>query len=437
MIYVDFPEVKDSDRIRHAQPIDASRIELTPAEAWSRLKTPGEPDDARLLMYHARPAYLFHLGRDRNIVFADNGQALIAFSPDLNLRTAATWSGRPASSARVEKMTAVDQWTVGGIYRQYAPLMRYSWPDGQQVYIAAASGEVVQYTTRKSRVFAYFGPVAHWLYFTPLRKNGQLWSRIVIWLSGGATVVALLGLFAGLSLYWPSKRIPFAGTKRLHMILGLFFGFLACTWAFSGMLSMDPFPSESRQDQRIPEALAGEPFAIENFAARSPRQALLGQEAKELDFVSVPGASWYVAMRDGGQMNVIPVTGRFDAAEFVRRAAAPIGVHALHWVEPTREAPVRALFVELNDAVHSRFHIDPRTARIIDSYSSDQWPERWLYHGLHWINLPWLYDHRPAWDIVVLILMLGGTALSVTSMIIGWRFLTRKVYSVSGVNTNT
>ena len=428
-MYVDFPEVRDSDRIRHAQPIDAARVNLTPAEAWARLKTPGEPDDARLLMYDARPAYSFHLGSKRNMIFADNGQTLTTFSRELNLRTAAAWAGQPPSNARVEEMPAVDQWTVGGIYRQYAPLVKYSWPDGQQVDIASSTGEVVQYTTTTSRVLAYLGPVAHWLYFTPLRANGRLWSRIVIWLSGAATVVALLGLFAGLSLYSPAKKIPFAGTKRLHMILGLFFGFIACTWSFSGMLSMDPFPMHSREDTRIPEALGSEPFALKNFAARSPREALNGMPAKELEFISVRGASWYLAVKEGGAKTVIPVAGSFDAAEFVRRMP---GVGEVKWVGPTREVPVRALAVELNDPVHSRFYIDPKTAQIVGSYSSDQWVERWLYHGLHWINIPRLYDQRPAWDIVVLALMLGGTALSITSMIIGWKFLARKVYSVTG-----
>ena len=420
MIYVDFPEVRDSDRRSRAQTIDASRVNLTAAEAWATLNIPGEPDDARLLMVDARPAFLFGLGSGRAVVFADSGETRRMFTPEQNLRTAAAWSGQPGTAARVEAMRAVDQWTVGGIFRQHSPLTKYSWPDGQQVYIAARTGEVVQYTTTRSRVLAYLGPVAHWLYFTPLRKNGQLWSRIVIWLSGAATVVALLGLYAGLSLYAPSKKIPFRGTKRLHVILGLFFGFLACTWAFSGMLSMDPFPVKSKEDTRIPESLVSEPFGIENFAAKSPRQALRGVTAKELAFVSAPGASWYVAVSDGGQRNVIPVAGNFDVVDFVRKAGS---VRDVRWVEPSREVPVRALFVELNDAVHSRFYIDPVTARVVGDYSSDQWVERWLYHGLHWINIPWLYDQRPAWDILVLVLMIGGSALSITSVIIGWRFV--------------
>jgi hypothetical protein len=52
---------------------------------------------------------------------------------------------------------------------------------------------------------------------------------------------------------------------------------------------------------------------------------------------------------------------------------------------------------------------------------------RWLYHGLHSLNLPWLYKHRPAWDIVVLTLMLGGAALSATSVIIAFQLLRRKL----------
>ncbi len=439
-----FPEIKDSDRLSRARPIDNSRVRLTAAEAWKRLNIPGEPDGARLLMYDARPAYLFRLGSERAVVYAENGEAQTRFSGEQNLRTAAAWSGQPASEARAEELTSADQWTVGGIYRRYKALTKYSWPDGQRVYIAPSTGEVVQYTTRASRVLGYLGPVAHWLYFTPLRKNGELWSRIVIWLSGAATVVAILGLYAGVSLYAPSKRIPFSGTKRLHMILGLFFGFIACTWAFSGMLSMDPFPMKAQEDTRIPEALGSEPFAIENFAAKSPREALQGVVAKELDFLSMPGRSWYVAMLDGTHRRVIPVSGELSG---ILNGSMPLSTgirdvrvvnrYDAYYLDRTGELPLPVLSVELDDPVHSRFYIDTSTMQIVGSYSSDQWAERWLYHCLHSINFPWLYNHRPAWDIVVLILMIGGSALSITSVIIGWTFMKRKVYSVAGDNERT
>jgi hypothetical protein len=58
------------------------------------------------------------------------------------------------------------------------------------------------------------------------------------------------------------------------------------------------------------------------------------------------------------------------------------------------------------------------------SGSGSRW-NRWLYHGLHSIDLPWLYKHRPAWDVCVLGLLLGGGALSVTSVVLAAQFLRR------------
>ena len=94
----------------------------------------------------------------------------------------------------------------------------------------------------------------------------------MIWASGLATIVAMMGIAVGLWVYSPSKpfryggepsSIPYIGQKRWHSILGLIFGVLACTWAFSGMLSMVPFPrvAEATQSEKFPprfdEAIRG------------------------------------------------------------------------------------------------------------------------------------------------------------------------------------
>jgi hypothetical protein len=73
----------------------------------------------------------------------------------------------------------------------------------------------------------------------------------------------------------------------------------------------------------------------------------------------------------------------------------------------------------------SMFYIDPKSARIVEAYDSASRWNRWLYHGLHSLDLPWLYRHRPAWDIAILALLAGGASLSVTSLIMAWQFLGR------------
>ena len=81
------------------------------------------------------------------------------------------------------------------------------------------------------------------------------------------------------------------------------------------------------------------------------------------------------------------------------------------------------MLARMDDAAGTRYYIDPKTARVVGSYSARDRVSRWLYHGLHSLDFPWLYDHRPLWDIVVIASMLAGTALSVTAAILAWRVL--------------
>ena len=457
MMYWDFPAVRAQDRLAHAQPIDGSQVKVSPEAAAAALKLKRPAGQVHLAMFDGRPVYQFRAGRGQSLVFADTGDAQTQFPPEMNLRTAAAWSGLPGTLAKVERSTEPDQWTVQGNFRAQRPMQKYSWPDGQQVYISEASGEVVQYTTRSSRFFAYLGAIPHWLYFTPLRTNQPLWSQVVIWSSGLATVAALLGLLVGLCMYSPSQKyrfegepsgIPYRGQKRLHTILGLFFGVVACTWAFSGMMSMDPFPSKQpraeRRGGKIPDALrAGSPRLAE-FAAKGPVEALRAASSltvKDLEFTAFDGKALYLAS-GAGQQVIVPVDGNPASAvsrerllEIVHTNAPAAGIAAVseltaydaYYLDRTRERILPVLRVSLNDGDHTRYYIDPRLGRIVGTYSSREWSERWLYHGLHSLNFPWLYNYRPLWDVVVLGLMLAGCWLCVTSVILGWQVLARKV----------
>jgi len=460
MMYWDYPAVSDADRLQRAPVLEASQVKLPAREAYARLGWDESPEAARLASFDGRPAYFFRGKRSEAIVYADTGEPQDIFSPELNLRTAAGFAGQPASAAKVEEVTKPDQWTLEGRLRDLLPLWKYSWPNGDQVYVSDSTGEVVQYTTRTSRLFAYLGPVAHWLYFTPLRTNGPLWSKVVIWSSAIATVAALLGLIVGLILYSPGKRyrfaggaarVPYTGQKRLHHILGLFFGVVACTWAFSGMLSMDPFPVSSggagKTRAAIAGALRGQRPSLSQYDAKFPGEALkqLGPAfaAKQLDLISFAGEPVYLARAAPGETRVIPVRGTpssgFDTERIRELVAGAVSVaearllarYDAYYLDRKGEQPLPVLFVRLNDANESRYYIDPKTAQIVGSYraSAGAWVNRWLYHGLHSINFPWLYNYRPAWDVVVLTLMLGGTWLCVTSVIIGFQLVRRKLFT--------
>ena len=61
---------------------------------------------------------------------------------------------------------------------------------------------------------------------------------------------------------------------------------------------------------------------------------------------------------------------------------------------------------------------------------------RWLYRGLHSLDFPWLYKYRPLWDIVVITLMLGGTALCMTSLVLTWRVVVRRLAAIVRARIN-
>jgi uncharacterized membrane protein len=207
--------------------------------------------------------YRFGGGRGgARIVYADTGEEQTTVSRFMRDRIAASWTGQPASEATVERVTEVDQWTVQGPLRSLRPLWKYSWPNGEQLYIGAA-GEVMQYTTTGSRLGAYVSAIPHWLYFTPLRKHQEFWTTFVIWSAGIGAIAALMGVMIGVWRFSPSRRyrvdgvparVPYRGQKRWHAILGLVFGIATITWAFSGMLSLDPFP---RSEPRAAQTQAG------------------------------------------------------------------------------------------------------------------------------------------------------------------------------------
>ena len=463
MMYWPYPDVSAADRLERSPALDPSSIRISPAEAAAKAELE-QPGQVRLGTYLGRPAYEFGGRGGDAVIYADTGEAPGEITRDMVPQIAAAWTGQPAGTARVEEVQEVDQWTLQSPLGSLRPLWKYSWPNGEQVYVSEATGEVIQYTTTASRLGAYLGPIPHWFYFTPLRKHGREWSRVVIWTSGIGTIAAILGVVIGVWMYSPSKRyrydgspssIPYRGQKRWHTVLGLIFGVATITYAFSGMLSMDPFPSltaggppaarEGPPRPSIPQVLRGG-LQLPAFAAKHPGEALrqlAGVPVKELELSSFAGEAVYMARLADGSTRIVPVQGEprteFDRSRIIELVTTATGgevetsvltQYDRYYLDRTRQRPLPVIVAQLTDGDRTRYYIDPKTARVVGSYDAGDWVNRWLYNGLHSLNFPWLYNYRPLWDIVVITLMLGGTALCVTSLVLAWRVLGRKLARV-------
>ena len=149
-------------------------------------------------------------------------------------------------------------------------------------------------------------------------SNGPAWSRVVIWSSGIGTCRGdprhrrrRLDVFAVEALSLSTARRPafrIAGRNAGTRVFGLIFGLGAATWAFSGMLSMDPFPMRrtggpaggGRRGGDRDSAGAARPRrstgGVRGQApARGAGAAAEGLQVKELELTSFAGEPVYLA----------------------------------------------------------------------------------------------------------------------------------------------
>jgi hypothetical protein len=420
MMYWDYPSVRPADRLAHQTALDPATIRFSPAEAAAKAEIEA-PAGVRLPTFAGRPIYRFG-GRPGTgvsaVVYADTGDEQIEVTQDDVAKIAQMWSGQSVKSARVEAVEIADQWTLQNRIRSAAAL-KFSWPDGQQLYVSQANGDVIQYTTSASRIGAYFGAIPHWLYFTPLRRNGPLWNKVVVWSSSIATLSAILGLVIGVWIYSPSKRyrhdgapasIPYYSWKRWHTIIGLIVGAGAVTGVQRAVVT-----EPSRTTGSLGAiSVARDVLSRHHAGAARPRAAgevlrriraaltqLAGLSVKDLELTAFAGEPAYFATIAPGDTRIVPVNGaprrELDSrriADIVTRVAGPLGGATVqvisqydrYYLDRDRQAPLPVVLVELNDPGRSRYYIDPKSARVVGGYSAANFTDRWLYSGLHSLN---------------------------------------------------
>jgi hypothetical protein len=207
------------------------------------------------------------------------------------------------------------------------------------------------------------------------------------------------------------------------------------------MLSMEPFVFADGEGTAF--SLPGRQFELALYEGQHPREVLsrLSSGVKALEYTTFLNEPVFHAVGASGSTRVIPVNPEASlSAIHVKSAAAKAAGDNLarmdflmkydaYYSDRTGTRPLPVLRVQLKDAANTRVYIDLATARIAGRYSdsASAWVNRWLYHGLHSLDFPWLYNNRPAWDIVVISLMFSCVWLCWTSIVLSYRVMKRKL----------
>lgn len=271
-----------------------------------------------------------------------------------------------------------------------------------------------------------------------------------------------------------ASHTPYTGWWKWHHYAGLLFGVVMLTWVVSGLISMSIFPSVSESFYNADQIKAGArtvqgfgaPLDLSTLSLEEMRTALetLNKEfpVKELELQVVNEKPYYLAYRaptddelanwqSRSAMDFMTPTlewehryiaandteakafSEFNEADLLQMAARAMPNQQfteLRWLTETddyyyhtldsfdlglprtvRTLPV--LRLKYADTQHTWLYLSPSHAQLLKAEASDR-ANRWGYYGLHGFDFAMLYRNRPLWDILVLLLLLGCVAMSVT-----------------------
>ena len=455
MIFKRMPEYSPQERLARLPALDAGALRLTPAQAFDAAGLGGNPDRVLITSVDGRPVYRFIVGSGSATVTAADGSYVDSVDGEGAARIAGRLFPDHSGTTRLlGSSTEPDQWTIGNRFNATGALHRVSLgdPAATELYIAEATGEVVQKTDRSSRFWGYAGPVMHWFYYTPLRaRQAPLWNDLIVYGSVAGCLLCVLGLLIGLYRVAFSRRFlrgtsmsPYVGWLRWHHYAGLLFGVITLTWTFSGLLTMTPwdvFP-QGPSGVRI-EAIRGDGVALDRFTL--PLAAALGEfektlQPREIEFVQFMGAPFYAAS-DGRRKFLVPAAGgaaatraSFSREELVAAAVAAMGGHPpadIAWLteydsyyyDRTGDRPLPVLRAKFDDPDETWLYLNANDGSIVGGEVRGSRAERWLYQSLHSLDFPGLYQTPWLWYPLIVGLSLGGLALSATSLLIAWRLV--------------
>lgn len=451
MIYHGFPRANDKLLLAKQEALPSGGLpSLGQLEACL-------PDSSRMAglsveMFLERPVFRLQGKRVPGVLYADSLE--VAGVPDFPLieRLARQLGG--AVAYRVDTLYKLDQWIPFGRLKRELPIYKFTFDDGkgQQLYVSSRTGKVLQLTDRASRAWAWVGAIPHWVYFKSLRQHQQAWTDFVVWASGLGAIMCATGLWVGVWAYWRNRRRGFRSPYRKrwyrwHHVSGMVFGVFALTFVFSGMMSMMDLPDWMKRGKREEQpkvrfaGRGGRMLEADAYRLDYRRIAAGKEEVKRIEWASFGGHPYYAVTAADGR-SYIDASGSCALVPFrlteamVREAVEAVhgrqADYTLEWMTEydgdyySRRGmltlPVYKVVVA--DELHTHHYFNPQTLyhRQVDDNGRLRGV---LYRGLHSLNFRVLTDRPVLWNVVMYVLLIGGTFLSLTGVVLTFGWLKR------------
>ena len=460
MLFVGYPKFTPWERLAALPALATDRCCASLDAVLAQSNSPATLQEIVLTSIRGDPHYRLRES-DGTYLVVDAGTGKLAAPIDNELALAGARAFLPGNAADHVGLIDEDRWTHARSLDVHRPLHAVQMHDPAHtlLYLSSSTGQVVMDAPRAQRLWNFAGAWLHWLDMLRVSPVDPVWSWIVIVLSAMATVTAVSGTLAGIwrwrfgQPYKSGARSPYRESYlRWHHMTGLLFAAIVVTWIFSGLMSMNPFGIFDPQGAR-PDLVAyrgGNPAALRMPLEAPQALAILKQahfHPSEIEW-RVLGATPYLLARNADNAtrlivqngDAFAVREQWTDAELLAAATrllhAPVISHQRleqydrHYYRRQAEAMagaaerrLPALRIDFDDRHNTWVYLDVHTGDMELAIDSAQRVSRWLFRFLHSWDLPPMLQSGWMRDATLIVLSLGGLALSVTGVVIGWNRL--------------
>lgn len=448
MIFHTFPRVSQQDRL--------SKKDYLPTDMPALSQIIAQMPSSQLITaisvenYQGKPVFRICADKKEYAITADGLPLPEANTSDQIRLTASLWCDQPV--LKVDTLYTLDQWIPFGQLKKDLPVYKFIFDDAakHQLHISSVSGDVLQFTDRNSRFWAWMGAIPHWIYFTRLRQDLTLWKDTVIWLSGIGSIMCLLGIGLGAHRWIQARRrhrniSPYKKSLyKWHHLTGLIFGSFAFTFVFSGMMSLAAVPqwiskpstqnTVARIWQNSESDRTGYPLDYRVLLTEYPKKI------KQIRWENFNEKPCYVLSFDSATVFIdasrnIPVPLNLNESEII---AAIRGIHGeakinkselltdfdTYYVSRKNRLDLPVWKVSVADADNSCYYINPKNGQFRYINDTSRW-RHWMYPALHSFSIDGIVQYGWLWNLLMWSSLIGGTILSLTGVFLGLKYIKR------------
>lgn len=460
LLFHHYPSVNDAEKMEKQELIAQTPDSLPDLnQVMERIPQGANVNDIRLFRYMGQTVFEIRAGKETVKIPANLSEGLPVIDNDYVMKTAKLWNDAPI--AKIDTLNKLDQWIPFGRLKQEMPIYKIFYADDAktQLYVSSKSGQPLQMSTKSERVWAWLGAIPHWVYFTSLRQDLELWKKTVILLSGVGCIMVLAGFWVTVDIWNKNRRRKdhkFSPYKKKwyhwHYVSGIFFGIFVLAFTFSGMMSLADVPQWIHKKKiEADPAREMQKLKVDPTQFGCDYRQVLAEhpDAKELRWNCFSTHPYYTVRNDKNEYNIdatdsivkpleltkdeiVQAVTDFYTKEAPEVQLANMKVSELdHFETYFRELKHRGKVqlpvwkIEMNDKDKGVIYVHPKTAQVryVDTSARLKY---WAFTALHRMRIGFLNSHGTMRKGVLIVLLLGGTVASASGVALGINYLRRK-----------